>query len=69
MLGLRADACFERFGRFGPYGLGYEVGGGGSSKEVDTGGENNAAVLLQRDEINNLAFNHPDSLDWSTAQN
>ena len=30
VLGLRNDVCFERYGRYGPYGLGYATSKGGS---------------------------------------
>ncbi|KAI9779120.1 MAG: hypothetical protein M1816_003743 [Peltula sp. TS41687] len=30
ILGLRDDVCFDRFGRYGPYGLGYGLRSGGS---------------------------------------
>ena len=37
LLGLRNDICFERFGRYGPYGLGYSqhFGGTGAGMEGD----------------------------------
>lgn len=40
LLGLRNDVCFERFGRLGPYGLGYsrKYGGTGAAMEGDREG-------------------------------
>ena len=40
LLGLRDDMCFERYGRLGPYGLGYsrKFGGSGSGMEGDKEG-------------------------------
>ncbi|OCK80009.1 hypothetical protein K432DRAFT_382590 [Lepidopterella palustris CBS 459.81] len=40
VLGLRNDVCFERFGRLGPYGLGYsrKFGGTGAGMEGDREG-------------------------------
>ncbi|CAI6338329.1 unnamed protein product [Periconia digitata] len=40
MFGLRNDVCFERFGRLGPYGLGYSTkhGGNGAALEGDREG-------------------------------
>jgi hypothetical protein len=40
LLGLRNDVCFERFGRLGPYGLGYsrKSGGTGAALEGDREG-------------------------------
>ncbi|KAF2662196.1 hypothetical protein K491DRAFT_686677 [Lophiostoma macrostomum CBS 122681] len=40
LLGLRNDVCFERFGRLGPYGLGYsrKYGGSGAGMEGDREG-------------------------------
>ncbi|MCJ1226553.1 hypothetical protein MMC12_003205 [Toensbergia leucococca] len=42
ILGLRDDICFERFGRFGPYGYGYSTrkGGIGAGLEGDREGVN-----------------------------
>lgn len=34
-IGLREDVCFERFGRLGPYGLGYSKNKGGSGAGMD----------------------------------
>lgn len=60
VLRLRADACFDRFGRFGSYGL---VDGRGSGKGDGTEGDNDTALKFDHDGISNLAFSHPDGLD------
>jgi hypothetical protein len=43
LLGLRDDMCFERYGRLGPYGLGYsrKFGGSGAGMEGDKEGSEN----------------------------
>lgn len=35
VLGIRDDVCFERFGRFGPYGYGYGINSGGTGEGLD----------------------------------
>lgn len=35
LLGLRTDICYERFGRLGPYGLGYSINRGGSGAQQE----------------------------------
>ncbi|EFX01041.1 hypothetical protein CMQ_5983 [Grosmannia clavigera kw1407] len=35
LLGLRDDVCFERYGRYGPYGMGYSKEEGGSGQGLD----------------------------------
>lgn len=35
LLGMRSDVCFDRFGRLGPYGLGYGLGKGGSGASIN----------------------------------
>lgn len=36
VMGMRDDVCFDRFGRYGPYGLGYSKNKGGSGVGQDT---------------------------------
>lgn len=36
LLGLRDDICYDRFGRYGPYGLGYPLKDGGVGEGMDT---------------------------------
>ena len=44
MLGLRTDICYERFGRLGPYGIGYSLNRGGSGSQLE--GEREGADLV-----------------------
>ncbi|EXJ58799.1 hypothetical protein A1O7_06229 [Cladophialophora yegresii CBS 114405] len=44
MLGLRDDICYDRFGRLGPYGLGYSINRGGSGAQQE--GEREGADLV-----------------------
>jgi hypothetical protein len=61
-LGLRSDVCFDRFGRYGPYGLGYTFERGGASETLDTESENSEAVWEKMGRINwNM-------VDWAAAQ-
>lgn len=36
VLGMKDDVCFERFGRYGPYGMGYSKEEGGTDQGLDT---------------------------------
>jgi len=44
LLGLRTDICYDRFGRLGPYGLGYSINRGGSGAQQE--GEREGADLV-----------------------
>lgn len=44
LLGLRNDICYDRFGRLGPYGLGYSLNRGGSGAQLE--GERDGADLV-----------------------
>lgn len=63
MMGIRDDVCFDRFGRLGPYGLGYgaKKGGTGSGMEGD------------RDGAERVWEDYPPvdyrKVDWAAAQN
>ena len=63
MLGIRDDVCFDRFGRLGPYGLGYgaKKGGIGAGLEGD------------RDGVDKIWEDYPPvdfrKVDWAAAQN
>jgi hypothetical protein len=46
-LGLRNDICYDRFGRLGPYGLGYSINRGGSGAQQE--GEREGADLVWQD--------------------
>ncbi|KAI1154628.1 hypothetical protein F4825DRAFT_163783 [Nemania diffusa] len=61
-LGLRDDVCFDRFGRYGPYGLGYSLDRGGVSESLDTESEGSETVWEQSGQIN---WN---DVNWGEAQ-
>lgn len=44
LLGLREDICYDRFGRYGPYGLGYSLRDGGVGEGMDTESEGSDIV-------------------------
>ncbi|KAF8471194.1 hypothetical protein BDZ91DRAFT_775525 [Kalaharituber pfeilii] len=55
MLGLNGDVCFDRYGKLGPYGFGYEVGEGGlgvglgtPSTKAGEGGVGPGSLPLQK---------------------
>lgn len=62
LLGLREDVCFDRFGRYGAYGLGYPVVEGGTGEAMDTENEGNQAVWEKTGKINY------ERVDWADAQ-
>ena len=51
IFGLRDDVCFERFGRLGPYGLGYSRKYGGSGASLDGDREGADAVWIEDGEV------------------
>ncbi|KOS39974.1 hypothetical protein ACN38_g9172 [Penicillium nordicum] len=62
MLGIRDDMCFDRFGRLGPYGLGYGVKKGGIGAGMD--GHREGADRVWED-IPPVDFRQ---VDWAAAQ-
>lgn len=60
VLGLRDDICFDRFSRYGPYGLGYEQGASGHSTATES--EGNEKVWVRSGQINYM------NVSWSDAQ-
>ncbi|KAG5980680.1 hypothetical protein E4U55_003780 [Claviceps digitariae] len=62
VLGIRDDICFDRFGRFGPYGFGYAEADGGAGVGQDTENSNSNIAWAKTGKINY------DSIDWSDAQ-
>ena len=62
LLGMRDDVCFDRFGRYGPYGLGYSKINGGSGSGVDTESEGSEEVWAKSGKIDYS------KMDWGAAQ-
>ncbi|KAH7376397.1 hypothetical protein B0T11DRAFT_20551 [Plectosphaerella cucumerina] len=62
LLGLRQDICFDRFSRYGPYGLGYGREEGGTGEGIDTDMTGASHVWEKTGRIN---YN---SVDWGDAQ-
>ncbi|KAF4977839.1 hypothetical protein FZEAL_5682 [Fusarium zealandicum] len=62
LLGIRDDICFDRFGRYGPYGLGYSRAHGGLDTGLDTENSGNEAVWAESGKINYIDTN------WAEAQ-
>ncbi|KAH8893364.1 hypothetical protein GQ53DRAFT_780798 [Thozetella sp. PMI_491] len=62
LLGLRDDVCFDRFGRYGPYGLGYSTEAGGVEEGMDTEKEGSEAVWKATGKIDYSR------IDWAQAQ-
>ncbi|KAI9664789.1 MAG: hypothetical protein M1821_006237 [Bathelium mastoideum] len=69
IFGLRDDVCFERFGRLGPYGLGYsrKYGGSGASMAGDREGVD--AVWAEDGEIDYRKINWKEAQDRCVKSN
>lgn len=63
MIGIQDDICFDRFGRLGPYGLGYGVKKGGSGAGLE--GHRDGVERIWED-IPPVDFR---DIDWAAAQN
>jgi hypothetical protein len=63
MLGIQDDVCFDRFGRLGPYGLGYGVKKGGSGAGME--GDREGADRVWED-VPPVDFRQ---VNWAAAQN
>lgn len=57
LLGIRGDVCYDRFGRYGPYGLGYSLEDGGVGEGMDTESEENEHVWTKSGRINYYKMN------------
>ncbi|OAQ72100.2 major facilitator superfamily transporter [Pochonia chlamydosporia 170] len=62
ILGIRDDICFDRYGRLGPYGLGYEKEQGGSGLAKVAEDFNNERIWSKTGQINYT------KVDWGDAQ-
>lgn len=62
LLGIRDDICWDRFGRYGPYGLGYTYDEGGLQEGIDTESRGNDAVWAKTGKIDYGL------VDWGDAQ-
>jgi hypothetical protein len=62
VLGIRDDICFDRFGRYGPYGLGYTRRQGGTGTGLDTESSGSSAVWEESGMIDY------ENVDWADAQ-
>ncbi|KAM3456626.1 hypothetical protein MY3296_001581 [Beauveria thailandica] len=62
MFGMRDDVCFDRFGRYGPYGLGYRLAKGGTSVGMNTESSGSETVWEKSGQIDYS------SMDWGDAQ-
>ncbi|KAG5913976.1 hypothetical protein E4U42_000743 [Claviceps africana] len=62
VLGIRNDICFDRFGRFGPYGFGYSKEDGGAGVGQDTEDSNSDSTWAKTGKINY------EFTDWNDAQ-
>ncbi|KJZ78720.1 hypothetical protein HIM_02111 [Hirsutella minnesotensis 3608] len=62
MFGIRDDVCFDRFSRYGPYGLGYPKlkGGAGVGAETESSGSNAVWASTGRIDYSKM--------DWGQAQ-
>lgn len=62
VFGIRDDVCFDRFGRYGPYGLGYRLAKGGTNIGLNTESSGSDAVWEETGQID-YSF-----MDWGDAQ-
>lgn len=62
IFGIRDDVCFDRFGRYGPYGLGYDEDEGGTGQGMDTERAGAEAVWAATGKIDYS------KVDWGAAQ-
>lgn len=62
LLGIRDDICYDRFGRYGPYGLGYALRDGGVGEGMDTESEGSEHVWKKSGKIDYH------KMDWGKLQ-
>lgn len=69
LLGLRKDVCFERFGRLGPYGLGYSKRRGGTGAAMEGDREGIEKVWEQNPEVDFREVKWGEALDRCLEKN
>lgn len=69
LLGLRNDVCFERFGRLGPYGMGYSKRRGGTGAGMEGDREGIEAVWHTTPEVDFRDVRWAEVLDRCVAKN
>ncbi|EPE02192.1 hypothetical protein F503_06108 [Ophiostoma piceae UAMH 11346] len=65
LLGMNEDVCFDRFGRYGPYGLGYSKEEGGTGLALDTEREGFEEVWSTKHTTGKIDYTN---VDWADAQ-
>jgi hypothetical protein len=65
VLGLPEDICFERYGRFGPYGYGYSLRAGGTGTGRNGEMEGSDVVWESDTGVNQVDYR---VIDWAAAQ-
>ncbi|KAL2067069.1 hypothetical protein VTL71DRAFT_1493 [Oculimacula yallundae] len=67
LLGLPEDICFERFGRFGPYGYGYSLkyGGTGTGQHGDMDGSEAVWSTTDAKNVHQIDYT---GINWGAAQ-
>ncbi|KAF2168373.1 hypothetical protein M409DRAFT_65392 [Zasmidium cellare ATCC 36951] len=61
-LGLEDKMCFERYGRYGPYGFGYNATSNGTSPGMNAESEGSDKIF---EKIRHINYDH---VDWGSAQ-
>ena len=69
LFGMRKDVCFERFGRLGPYGLGYSKRRGGTGAAMEGDREGSEAVWKQSPEVDFREVKWGEVLERCLAKN
>ena len=69
LLGMRNDICYDRFGRLGPYGLGYSINRGGSGAQQEGEREGADDVWSEAPEIDFRGIQWADAQQRCVASN
>lgn len=65
LLNMTEDICFDRYGRFGPYGYGYEIRNGGTGAGLHGDREGAEAVWQSSSQLEYIDYS---KMNWSDAQ-